>query len=130
MGAGGGSFERGFGCGRGGRCGWRAALPLPARQSREFVLQSILFPNAVIDTNFQTVVVQLKDNRGLSGTLRTETETNLVLITPEDGPVSIQKPEIVRRWIGASPMPEGIWQSLSKQELRDVIEFVATLRAK
>jgi putative heme-binding domain-containing protein len=101
-----------------------------ARQSREFILESILFPNAVIDTNFQTVVVLLKDNRGLSGTLKSETETNLVLMTPEDGPVPVAKSEIVRRWIGASPMPEGIWQQLSKQELRDVIEFVATLPGK
>jgi len=103
---------------------------IAARQSREFILQSILFPNAVIETNFQTVVVVLKDNRGISGTLGKETETNLVLITPEDGPVPIQKSDIARRWIGASPMPEGIWQSLSKQELRDVIEFVATLPGK
>jgi putative heme-binding domain-containing protein len=101
-----------------------------ARESREFILESILFPNAVINTNFQTVVVLLKDNRGLSGTLKSESETNLVLVTPEDGPVTAQKSEIQRRWIGASPMPEGIWQSLSKQELRDVIEFVATLKAK
>lgn len=100
-----------------------------ARQSREFILESILFPNAVINTNFQTVVVLLKDNRGISGTLKSETETNLVLITPEDGPVPVDKSEIQRRWIGVSPMPEGIWQQLSKQELRDVIEFVASLKA-
>lgn len=101
---------------------------IAARQSREFILESILFPNAVIDTNFQTTVVLLKDNRGLSGTLKSESETNLVLNTPEDGPVVVQKSEIERRWIGASPMPEGIWQTLSKQELRDVIEFVASLK--
>jgi putative heme-binding domain-containing protein len=103
---------------------------IAARQSREFILESILFPNAAINTNFQTIVVQLKDNRGLSGTFGRETETNLVLITPEDGPVSVQKSEIARRWIGASPMPENIWQSLSRQDLRDVIEFVAGLPAK
>jgi putative heme-binding domain-containing protein len=103
---------------------------ISARKSREFILESILFPNAVIDTNFQTVVVLLKDNRGLSGTLKSETETNLVLITPEDGPVPVQKSAIQKRWNGASPMPEGIWQQLSRQELRDVIEFVATLQPK
>ena len=99
-----------------------------ARRSREFILESILFPNAVIDTNFQTTVVLLQDNRGLSGTLKSETETNLVLITPEDGPVPVDKSAIQRRWLGVSPMPEGIWQQLSKQELRDVIEFIATLK--
>jgi|GEM_PF-724111 len=100
-----------------------------ARESREFILESILFPNAVINSNFQTVVVVLNGNLGLSGTLKSETETNLVLITPEDGPVEVQKTNVLRRWIGASPMPEGIWQSLSKQELRDVIEFVASLKS-
>jgi putative heme-binding domain-containing protein len=100
-----------------------------ARQSREFILESILFPNAVINTNFQTVVVLLKDNRGFSGTLKSETESNLVLISQEDGPVAVDKSEIQRRWIGASPMPENIWQLLSKQELRDVIEFVASLKS-
>src|SRR6185369_15746047 len=30
------------------------------RQSREFILESILFPNAVINTNFDTIVVVLK----------------------------------------------------------------------
>jgi putative heme-binding domain-containing protein len=99
-----------------------------ARQSREFILESILFPNAVINTNFQTVVVLLNNNTGVSGTLKSDTETNLVLITSEDGPVTVQKSDIQRRWLGASPMPEGIWQSLSKQELRDLIEFVATLK--
>jgi putative heme-binding domain-containing protein len=99
-----------------------------ARQSREFIMESILFPNAVINTNFQTIVALLNSNIGISGTLKSETETNLLLITPEDGPVTVQKSDIKQRWIGASPMPEGIWQLLSKQELRDVIEFVATLK--
>jgi putative heme-binding domain-containing protein len=97
-----------------------------ARQSREFILESILFPNAVIDSNFQTVVVLLNSNLGVSGTLKSETDTNLIVVTPEDGPITVQKSDIKQRWIGASPMPEGIWQSLSKQELRDLIEFVAT----
>ena len=100
------------------------------RQSREFVLESILFPNAVINTNFQTVVVLLKENRGVSGTLHSETETNLVLTTPDEGAVAVEKSQIVRRWIGVSPMPEGLWQQLTKEQLRDLIEFVATLKPR
>jgi len=100
-----------------------------ARESREFILQSILFPNAVINSNYQTVAVVLDNNTGISGTLKSETESSLVLVTPEDGPVTVQKSKIRQRWLGASPMPEGIWQYLTKQELRDLIEFVATLKA-
>lgn len=99
-----------------------------SRQSREFILESILFPNAVINSNFQTVVIVPKNGLGISGTLRSETESNLVVVTPEDGPVTLQKSDIQQRWFGPSPMPEGIWQLLTKQELRDLIEFVATLK--
>jgi quinoprotein glucose dehydrogenase len=102
---------------------------IAARQSRESILESILFPNAVINTNFETIVVLLKSNSGKSGTLQKETDSELIINTPEDGPVTIPKNEIKERWKGVSPMPEGIWQTLSKQELRDVIEFVATLPA-
>jgi quinoprotein glucose dehydrogenase len=98
------------------------------RHPREFILESILFPNVVINSNYQTVVVVLNNSTAVSGTLKSETESNLVLLTPEDGPVTVQKMDIKQRWIGASPMPEGIWQSLSKQDLRDLIEFVATLK--
>jgi putative heme-binding domain-containing protein len=98
------------------------------RHPREFILESILFPNVVINSNYQTVVVVLNNSTAVSGTLKSETQTNLVLLTPEDGPVTVQKTDIKQRWIGASPMPEGIWQSLSKQDLRDLIEFVATLK--
>lgn len=100
------------------------------RQPREFILESILFPNAVINTNFETVAVLLKSNSGVSGTVKAETDTQLVLNTPEDGPVTIDKSEIQSRWKAASPMPEGIWQALTKEQLRDVIEFVATLPAR
>jgi quinoprotein glucose dehydrogenase len=101
---------------------------LAARQSREFILESILYPNAVINTNFQPVIVLLKDGTGTSGTLKQETATELLIVTPEDGPVTIRKNDIKERMKGASPMPEGIWQLLSRKDLADVVEFVAGLK--
>ena len=99
-----------------------------AKQSREFILESILYPNAVIPTNYETVIVLLKNGGGTSGTIKAETDSALTLITPDDGPVTIQKSEIQERTQGASPMPEGIWQLLTKDDLRNLIEFVATLK--
>ena len=96
-------------------------------QSRDFILESILYPNAVISTNYETVIVLLKNGSGTSGTLKGETGTELSLITPDDGPVTISKADVKERMKGASPMPEGIWQSLRKEDLRNLIEFVATL---
>ncbi len=99
------------------------------RQPREFILESILYPNAYVLTNYETVIVLLKNGSGNSGTVKRETDTELVLNTPDDGLVTFRKSDIQERVKGLSPMPEGIWQQLSKQDVRDVIEFVATLPA-
>src|SRR5262249_20259158 len=49
------------------------------RQTREFILESIVFPNAHTTTNYETVILLLKNGSGYSGTLKSETETNIVL---------------------------------------------------
>ena len=60
--------------------------------------------------------------------MKSDSETELVLIAPEEGEVRIRKPEIVSRDKGLSGMPEGLGQLLSRQELRDVVEFLGTLK--
>jgi hypothetical protein len=42
--------------------------------------------------------------------------------------VAIDKAEIKSREPGVSGMPEGFGQILSKRDLRDLVEFLATLR--
>lgn len=97
------------------------------KQTREFILESILYPNAVISTNYETVIVLLKNGGGTSGTIRGETDTELTLISADNESVRILKSDIQERMPGASPMPEGIWQLLTREELRNLIEFVVTL---
>jgi len=101
-----------------------------ARRSREFILEAMLYPNLHVTTNYETVIVVLKSGAALSGVLKTENETNLVVNTPEDGPVTVRKSEIQLRQAGASPMPEGLGQILSPQDLRNLVEYVAGLKAR
>jgi quinoprotein glucose dehydrogenase len=98
------------------------------RRTREFILESVVFPNAHTTTNFETVVLLLKGGSGCSGTLKSETETNLVLSNVEDGVITIPKTNIQIRQVGLSPMPEGLNKLLTPQELRDLVEFVAGLK--
>jgi quinoprotein glucose dehydrogenase len=98
------------------------------RRTREFILESVVFPNAHTTTNFETVILLLKGGSGCSGTLKTETETNLVLSNMEDGVITVPKSDIQVRQVGLSPMPEGLNKLLTPQDLRDLVVFVAGLK--
>ena len=99
-----------------------------ARQTREFLLESILFPNKVIAPGFETVVVVLKSGASHAGIVKSESEAELALNTAEDGIVKLKKADIAKRERGLSAMPEGVEKLLSKRELRDLVEYLATLK--
>ena len=98
-----------------------------ARQTRDYLLESIVYPNAVISQGFENQIVTLKNGTSYAGTQKSETETELVLNSPEDGVVKIAKKDIQSRERGMSGMPEGMGEVLSRRELRDLVEFLASL---
>ena len=101
---------------------------LASRQPREYLLESIVFPNKQIAPGFETAMVSMKNGAAYAGVVKRENDASLVLLSPEDGEVSLKKSDIASRDKGLSGMPEGLGQLLSKQELRDVIEFLGTLK--
>jgi quinoprotein glucose dehydrogenase len=105
-----------------------ALTGIGAQKGREYLLESIVYPNKTISEGFETVMVFLKNGANYSGLVAEEDETHLVLNSPEDGPVKIAKADIERRESGLSGMPEGMGALLSKRELRDLIEFLASLK--
>ncbi len=99
-----------------------------ARQGREYILESILFPNRQIAAGFESLVVALNNGTTYTGILKSENNTELVLNSPEDGLLTIKKTEIKSRNRGTSAMPEGLEGILSKHDLRDLVEFLACLK--
>jgi putative heme-binding domain-containing protein len=99
-----------------------------ARRSREFILEAILYPNLHALTNYEIVIVLLRNGTARSGMLKSEDATNLVVNTSEDGLVKISKSDIQLRQKGMSPMPEGLGQIIPRQDLRDLVEYVQSLK--
>jgi quinoprotein glucose dehydrogenase len=112
--------------GIGGEAGPALDQPNLSR-SREHLLESLVAPNRNITPGFETVILRLADGAVYTGIVQSETETNLVLISPEDGPITLVKSEIESRERGGSGMPEGLGEILAKRDLRDLIEFLARL---
>lgn len=100
---------------------------IASQQTREFILESMLAPNASITKGFETVIVRLKNGAGQSGVLRQETETNLVLHTPDDGPVTVNKSDVVERFAGISPMPADFPTLITRRDMRDLMAFLTSL---
>jgi len=97
-----------------------------ARRSREYVLEAILYPNRHVTTNFESVILLLHSGSGVSGILKHEDATNLVVFTTDEGLVTVRKSDVQLRQKGLSPMPDGLGLILSKTDLRDLVEFVAS----
>jgi quinoprotein glucose dehydrogenase len=101
-----------------------------ATKDRNYLLESIVFPNTKIAEGFQIVVLELTDGTTVVGRLLRETKEQLQVVTlDEKGKqqnVNVPAKKVKTRTSAPSPMPEIIRDQLSRQELRDVLEYLAT----
>lgn len=105
------------------------ALDRIARErSREYLLEAMVLPNRAIAPGFENVNLTLKTGAEHAGVVKSESETELRLESPEEGPLRLAKANIATRQRGLSAMPEGLEQLLTQRELRDLVEFLASLR--
>ena len=99
-----------------------------AAKDRTYLLESIVSPNKHIAEGFQSVLVTTKDGTSFAGVVQSESDSELVLNSPEVGIVKIKKSDITARERGLSSMPEGLVTLLSRRDLRDLIEYLASLK--
>jgi quinoprotein glucose dehydrogenase len=95
-------------------------------KTREYLLTSLVHPDHEIAKGFETLVVETEAGTIVSGIVRKETETHLTLVTPEAKLVEIAKVDIVEKARGKSGMPADLVKKLSREEVRDLIEYLAT----
>jgi quinoprotein glucose dehydrogenase len=98
------------------------------RQKREYLLEAIVLPNQQIAPGYENVTVTLKDGRAFGGVAKSETANELVLDVPEDGLMKLKKNDIQQRVRGLSAMPDGMANQLTKQDLRNLVEYLATVK--
>ena len=98
------------------------------RYDRRTILESIVTPNAKIAEGFQSVVLGLKDGTVVAGVLRKETPEEVLVMTAEAKLVAVPAKEIEERAKGISAMPADLATKLTKQEIRDVVEFLSRLK--
>jgi putative heme-binding domain-containing protein len=102
-------------------------VSLGATAQIDYLLESLIAPAAKVKENFHSKVVLDGDGQVTSGIPVRETEQEIVLRDAEDKLVTIAKSNIDNIKDGRSLMPDGLVDSLTRQELVDLTAFLAQL---
>ena len=99
-------------------------------KDRRYLLEAIVAPNKAIAKGFETAVLAMLDGKVLVGIIRKETDTELELMDAKGTVIRVTKADIDERASGKSAMPEEIVKQLSKDDLRDLVEYLIQQKQK
>lgn len=109
--------------GTGGKVG--PDLTSVKNQPADALLLHTLVPNYEVYPTYQAIAVQTSDGRSLSGWIMAETENSLTLRTAFGTEESVLRTNITSiKNSGRSLMPEGLEQTMTREELAQLIAFL------
>jgi putative heme-binding domain-containing protein len=112
--------------GRGGTVGPDLSQIAKIR-SRGELLESIVFPGLTVAPEYRPVLVAMRDGRAATGLVVRETPEAVYLRTADLAEIRIPSREIEEMSpVTGSLMPEGLETIMSRQELRDLLEFLTS----
>jgi putative heme-binding domain-containing protein len=95
------------------------------RADLDYLLQNILYPNAVIPNEYLASTVETKDERVLTGMIKSQDASGITLQTANDL-VTLPRSEIRKIEATAiSMMPEGLIANLTEQQTRDLLYYLS-----
>lgn len=115
--------------GRGGEVG-PVLDAVGGQKTREYLLESIVLPNKDIAQGFAQSIFQLQSDAIETGRVEKEDDRQVVLVLADGSRKTLAKGDIKARKLGLSAMPEDEVKRLTKRELRDVVEFLASLKGR
>jgi putative heme-binding domain-containing protein len=96
------------------------------RANLDYVLTNVLDPSAVVAKDYQMALIQTTDGRVLSGIIKRD-DDNSVSVQTATELVVVPKSEVESRQATAnSMMPDGLLLSLSENQVRDLVAYLAS----
>ena len=94
------------------------------RSNLDYLLSNIIDPSAVVDKDFRMSVLLTDDDRILNGLVIDESDRTITIQTATEQ-LTLDKDSIQSRKITEkSPMPDGLLDSLSGDQIRDLIGYL------
>ncbi len=102
-------------------------ISLGGSSQLDYIIESILVPEAKLKEGFQTIVALTEDGEVISGLERSRTEQTLSLLTADGKVVDIPRSSIEEERNGKSLMPAALADTLSLNQLADLVRFLSEL---
>ena len=112
--------------GEGGEAGPDLSL-IGAQKKKEYLLESVIKPSTHIAAGFDVVTLQLKNGVTETGSIASETPTEIVLKHADNTTTTVDPKQVKERVTAPSSMPEIYGQVMTRSQLRDVVAFLAVL---
>jgi quinoprotein glucose dehydrogenase len=95
---------------------------------RQYLLEAITDPNRAIAEGFDTIVVITDEGLSHAGIIKAQDDTTITLMNADGKTIVIDKDSIDEQVPGRSSMPADIMKQLTPRELRDLVEYLSTLK--
>ena len=102
-------------------------ISLGASAQPDYLLESLLNPNAKVKENYNTTVIATIDGKVVAGVQIQKSEKTLTLRTAENKIIEVPVAEIEEQSQGVSLMPEGLVDNLTDDEIASVVRFLSEL---
>ena len=93
----------------------------------DYLVESLLLPNKAVKEGFHAERVVTADDKVYLGIKVREGNGELVLRTPEDKEITVPVKDIIERGKTRSLMPDGLTDTLTRQEFADLVRFLTEL---
>jgi len=100
-----------------------------AKFERDYLIESILDPNAVVAQGFQTSMFKMKDGKTLMGFVTSEEDDKIEVRDIAGQVTTIKRSEVeTEQHLPQSMMPAGLGNTLDVDAFTDLIEYLASLK--
>ncbi len=96
------------------------------RKNLDYVLENVLDPSATVAKDYRLTNFAMKDGRLISGIIREQSPRAMTVQTANER-LTIARDDIEEtRLTDVSMMPEGLFEKLSEEEIRDLVAYLAS----
>jgi putative heme-binding domain-containing protein len=102
-----------------------------SKYPKEGLLNAILHPSEGISFGFEGWTLKLKDGSSVTGIIASKTETDIDLKLPGGSKQQLKTSQVQSiHQLKESMMPEGLYKTMSKQDMADLLAYLQELKKK
>ncbi|MEO6035725.1 MAG: c-type cytochrome [Verrucomicrobiota bacterium] len=95
------------------------------RSDLDYILQNMVDPNAVIPNDYRATTLETKDDRVITGIVKSQDDNAVTILTANES-ITVPRKEIQSlKQNELSMMPEGLLDALAEQDVRDLIYYLS-----